>query len=155
MVVGTAAYMPPEQARGKLVDKRADIWAFGVILYEMLTGERPFAGETVSDTLIEVATKEPDWELVPAPTRRLLRRCLEKDPKQRLRDIGDAWFWLEDAPPAEAVSLWEKCRPLETAGHHRRHRELDRHGFRCRPLHAQNSRCTRHPLFTCATIQDS
>jgi Tol biopolymer transport system component len=104
MVVGTAAYMPPEQARGKLVDKRADIWAFGVILYEMLTGERPFAGETVSDTLIEVATKEPDWELVPAPTRRLLRRCLEKDPKQRLRDIGDAWFWLEDAPPAEAVT---------------------------------------------------
>jgi serine/threonine-protein kinase len=104
LVVGTAAYMPPEQARGKLVDKRADIWAFGVILYEMLTGERPFAGETVSDTLIEVATKEPDLERIPTQARRLLRRCLEKDPKRRLRDIGDAWFWLEDAPPEEAVT---------------------------------------------------
>jgi serine/threonine protein kinase len=104
VVVGTAAYMPPEQARGKLVDKRADIWAFGVILYEMLTGERPFAGETVSDTLIEVATKEPRWEPIPAPAQRLLRRCLEKDPKRRLRDIGDAWFWLEDAPPEQAVA---------------------------------------------------
>jgi serine/threonine protein kinase len=103
MVVGTAAYMPPEQARGKLVDKRADIWAFGVILYEMLTGERPFEGETVSDTLIEVATKEPDWEPIPAQARRLLRRCLEKDPNRRLRDIGDAWFWLEDAPAEEAA----------------------------------------------------
>ncbi len=98
VVVGTAAYMPPEQARGKLVDKRADIWAFGVILYEMLTGERPFGGETVTDTLIEVATKEPDWEQIPARARRLLRSCLEKDPQRRLRDIGDAWFWLEDAP---------------------------------------------------------
>jgi len=103
-VVGTAAYMPPEQARGKLVDKRADIWAFGVILYEMLTGERPFEGETVSDTLIEVATKEPRWEPIPARARRLLRRCLEKDPKRRLRDIGDAWFWLEDAAAEEAVT---------------------------------------------------
>ncbi|HXM42587.1 MAG TPA: serine/threonine-protein kinase [Bryobacteraceae bacterium] len=102
LVVGTAAYMPPEQARGKLVDKRADIWAFGVILYEMLTGERPFAGETVSDTLIEVATKVPRWEPIPAQARRLLRRCLEKDPKRRLRDIGDAWFWLEDAAAEEA-----------------------------------------------------
>jgi serine/threonine protein kinase len=108
VVVGTAAYMPPEQARGKLVDKRADIWAFGVILYEMLTGERPFAGETVSETLIEVATKEPPLEAIPAQARRLLRRCLEKDPKRRLRDIGDAWFWLEDAPPEAAASPGEK-----------------------------------------------
>ena len=104
MVVGTAAYMPPEQARGKLVDKRADIWAFGVVLYEMLTGERPFGGETVSDTLIEVATKEPDLERILAPARPLLERCLEKDPKRRLRDIGDAWFWLEDAPEKAAAS---------------------------------------------------
>jgi eukaryotic-like serine/threonine-protein kinase len=108
VVVGTAAYMPPEQARGKLVDKRADIWAFGVIVYEMLTGERLFAGETVSDTLIEVATKEPDWKRIPARARRLLRRCLEKDPKRRLRDIGDAWFWLEDAPTEEAVTSEKK-----------------------------------------------
>jgi len=98
VVIGTAAYMPPEQARGKTVDKRADIWAFGVVLYEMLAGERLFEGETVSDTLIEVATKEPKWERVPAQARRLLRRCLEKDPKRRLRDIGDAWELLEDAP---------------------------------------------------------
>ncbi len=104
VVVGTAAYMPPEQARGKLVDKRADIWAFGVILFEMLTGDRLFAGETISDTLIEVATREPRWERIPVQVRRLLRRCLEKDPKRRLRDIGDAWSWLEDAPPEGAVS---------------------------------------------------
>jgi serine/threonine protein kinase len=108
MVVGTAAYMPPEQARGKLVDKRADIWAFGVILYEMLTGERPFAGETVSDTLIEVATKEPDWDRIPVRAQPLLRRCLEKDPKRRLRDIGDAWFWLEDAATEKEVASGKK-----------------------------------------------
>jgi len=87
-----------------LVDKRADIWAFGVILFEMLTGDRLFAGETVSDTLIEVATREPRWERIPVQIRRLLRRCLEKDFKRRLRDIGDAWSWLEDAPPEGAVS---------------------------------------------------
>src|SRR5579871_6772687 len=103
-VVGTAAYMPPEQARGKMVDKRADIWAFGVIVYEMLTGERPFAGETISDTLIEVATKDPDLERVPAAGRGLVKRCLEKDPKRRLRDIGDAWFWLEDAADVKTAS---------------------------------------------------
>jgi eukaryotic-like serine/threonine-protein kinase len=95
-ILGTVAYMPPEQAHGEAVDKRADIWAFGVVLYEMLTGERLFKGETVSDTLIEVATKEPRWERIPAKTQRLLRRCLEKDPKRRLRDIGDAWELLED-----------------------------------------------------------
>jgi Tol biopolymer transport system component len=99
IILGTAAYMSPEQARGKPVDKRADIWAFGVVLYEMLTGQRLFEGETVSDTLIEVATKEPDWDRVPAKVRRLLRRCLEKDPKRRLRDIGDVDSLLDDAPP--------------------------------------------------------
>lgn len=104
-ILGTAAYMAPEQARGKIVDKRADIWAFGVVLYEMLTGRRLFDGETFSDTLIEVATKEPEWTQVPAKVRRLLRRCLEKDPKRRLRDIGEAWFLLEDAPaPVPAPS---------------------------------------------------
>ncbi len=91
MILGTAAYMSPEQARGKAVDKRADIWAFGVVMFEMLTGQRLFEGETVSDTLAQVLTKEPDWEQVPAKVRRLLKKCLEKDPKKRLRDIGDAW----------------------------------------------------------------
>jgi serine/threonine protein kinase len=102
MILGTAAYMSPEQARGKPVDKRADIWAFGVVLFEMLTGKRLFEGETVSDTLAQVLTKEPDWEQVPAQTRKLVRRCLEKDPKLRLRDIGDAKFLLEESPPEKA-----------------------------------------------------
>ena len=94
-ILGTVAYMPPEQARGKPVDKRADIWAFGVVLYEMLTGSRLFGGETVSDTLAAVLTREPQLELVPAEARELLRRCLDKDSKRRLRDIGDAWLLIE------------------------------------------------------------
>ncbi len=109
-IMGTAAYMAPEQARGKTVDKRADIWAFGVVLYEMLSGRRLFEGETISDTLAGVLTKEPDWERVPAKARRLLQRCLEKDPKRRLRDIGDAWLLLEDkpeAPTAKSGALWK------------------------------------------------
>src|SRR5271169_4937721 len=89
MILGTAAYMSPEQARGKAVDKRADIWAFGVVLFEMLTGQRLFAGETVSDTLAHVLTREPDWEQVPAKVRRLLEACLRKEVKQRLQAIGD------------------------------------------------------------------
>jgi Tol biopolymer transport system component len=90
MILGTAAYMSPEQAKGKIVDKRADIWAFGVLLYELVTGERLFKGENVSDKLAQVLTKQPEFERVPAQVRRLLRECLEKDPRQRLRDIGDA-----------------------------------------------------------------
>jgi Tol biopolymer transport system component/predicted Ser/Thr protein kinase len=103
IIMGTAAYMSPEQARGKTVDKRADIWAFGVVLYEMLTGAQLFDGETVSDTLAHVLTKEPDWDRAPAKTRRLLRECLAKDPKKRLRDIGDGWRLLEE-PPVESPS---------------------------------------------------
>jgi Tol biopolymer transport system component/predicted Ser/Thr protein kinase len=103
MILGTAGYMSPEQARGKTVDKRADIWAFGVVLFEMLTGKPLFEGETVSDTLAAVLTKQPDWEQVPAKVRRLLKKCLEKDPKKRLRDIGDAWELLEE-PAATAPS---------------------------------------------------
>src|SRR5215469_14808619 len=98
VLLGTAAYMSPEQARGKNVDKRADIWALGVVLYELLTGERLFKGDEVADTLAQVLTREPDLERVPPQARRLLRRCLEKDPKQRLRDIGEARFLVEDAP---------------------------------------------------------
>ncbi len=116
-VFGTAAYMAPEQARGNPVDKRADIWAFGVVLYEMLVGKRPFQGETVSDTLAAVLTREPEWTGVPPKVERLLRRCLERDPKRRLRDIGDAQFLLDDAsriPTAASRSnrLWK----LSTAG---------------------------------------
>jgi serine/threonine-protein kinase len=100
VILGTAAYMSPEQARGKPIDKRADIWAFGVILWEMLTGQRLFDGETVSDTLAAVLRKEPDWNALPADTspriRRLVRRCLERNPKQRLRDIGDARVVLDE-----------------------------------------------------------
>src|SRR5262245_33914183 len=98
VILGTAAYMSPEQARGKTVDKRADIWAFGVVLYEMLTGRRLFDGESVTDTLAAVLSKEPDWNGVPVKAQPLLRSCLDKDPKRRLRDIGDAWRLLDDAP---------------------------------------------------------
>jgi len=101
VILGTAAYMSPEQARGKPVDKRADIWAFGVVLFEMLAGRRLFAGETVSDTLAAVLTREPDWTMLPSSTppgvRRLLTRCLERDSRKRLRDIGDARLELDDA----------------------------------------------------------
>ena len=104
MILGTAAYMSPEQARGKPVDKRADIWAFGVVLYEMLTGKRLFEGETISDTLAHVLTKEPDWTQVPARVRRLLEACLQKDPKQRLQAIGDWRLLLADVQPPVAAS---------------------------------------------------
>jgi serine/threonine-protein kinase len=103
-IMGTAGYMAPEQARGNVVDKRADIWAFGVVLYEMLTGRRPFEGESISDTLADVLTKEPDWQRVPSKAQRILKSCLEKEPKRRLRDIADAWRLLEDAPIQAAKS---------------------------------------------------
>jgi len=100
VVLGTAAYMSPEQARGKSVDKRADVWAFGAVLYEMLTGRKAFEGETISDTLAAVLRAEPEWSRLPAETssnvRRVLRRCLERDRERRLRDIGDARLELED-----------------------------------------------------------
>ncbi len=99
MILGTAAYMSPEQARGKAVDKRADIWAFGVVLYEMLAGKQLFHGETISDTLAAVLTKEPDWEQVPAKVRRLHEACLQKDPKQRLQAIGDWRLLLTEEQP--------------------------------------------------------
>jgi len=98
MILGTAAYMPPEQARGKPVDKRADIWAFGCVFYEMLTGKQAFQGETTSDVLAVVIKDQPDLSKAPPEVHRLLRKCLEKDPKKRLRDIGDAWELLEPAP---------------------------------------------------------
>jgi len=108
VVLGTAAYMSPEQARGKSVDKRADIWAFGCVVFEMLTGQRPFDGETVSDTLAAVLARDADWSALPASTpakvRELLQRCLEKDPKRRMRDIGDARIELEEVLAARTAS---------------------------------------------------
>jgi Tol biopolymer transport system component len=100
VILGTAAYMSPEQARGKAVDKRTDIWAFGVVLYELLTGKRLFDGEDVTDILASVVKDKPDLSIVPAKARRLLELCLEKNPKKRLRDIGDAELLLEAAPEA-------------------------------------------------------
>ena len=101
VILGTAAYMSPEQARGKAVDKRTDIWAFGALLYEMLTGRRAFEGETVSDTLASVLRSDPDWTALPANVpphvRALLGRCLERDASRRLRDIGEARLALTGA----------------------------------------------------------
>ncbi|MGD0906233.1 MAG: protein kinase [Candidatus Acidiferrales bacterium] len=113
-ILGTAAYMSPEQARGKSVDKRTDIWAFGVVLYEMLTGEELFAGETVSDTLAAVLRHEPDWRKIPARLQPLLRSCLERNAKKRLRDIGDAGLLIQETPgePAELHSLASSPRWL-------------------------------------------
>jgi Tol biopolymer transport system component len=108
MILGTAAYMSPEQARGKALDKRTDVWAFGCVLYEMLTGKRAFEGETVSDTLAAVLMKEPNWEALPpqmpAGVGRVLRKCLQRDVKLRLRDIGDARLDLDDAGASPTAS---------------------------------------------------
>ena len=106
VIVGTVAYMSPEQARGAEVDRRTDIWAFGCVLYEMLTGQRAFGGKTDSDTLANVFDTAPEFAALPVQTppavRRLLRRCLEPDLKRRLRAIADAWPELDDAPEADA-----------------------------------------------------
>jgi Tol biopolymer transport system component len=123
VILGTAAYMSPEQARGKRVDRRADIFAFGCLFYEMLTGRQAFSGETVSDTLAAVLRAEPDWTLLPKDTPRaivkLLKRCLEKDPKQRLRDIGEARIVIDavergvelDEPGNAAASAAAAAKP--------------------------------------------
>lgn len=111
VIMGTAAYMSPEQARGKPLDKRADIWAFGVILHEMLTGQRLFDGETASDILAAVLRGEVDFSHVPAPARSVVQACLQRDAKERLRDVGDVPFLLGldrpddvDAPATQAPS---------------------------------------------------
>jgi len=100
VIMGTAAYMSPEQARGQPLDKRTDIWSFGCVLYEMLTGKSPFAAGTLSDTMAEILKEDPDWDALPADVpreaTRLLQRCLNKDPRQRLRDIGDARLEIDD-----------------------------------------------------------
>ena len=121
-ILGTAAYMSPEQARGRRADKRTDIWAFGCVLWAMLTARAPFAGDTVSDTIAAILDREPAWDTlppeIPADVRRLLQRCLEKDPKRRLRDIGDAQLELDDDAAAQ-VSLskprWRRFAALSAA----------------------------------------
>jgi eukaryotic-like serine/threonine-protein kinase len=130
ILLGTAAYMSPEQAKGKTVDRRTDIWAFGCVLYEMLTGKMAFRGESVTDTLAAILKNEPDWTQLPMATptrvRVLLQRCLQKDSKQRLRDIGDARISLDEvlsaAPepagagtPQEAIPRWRHALPWAVA----------------------------------------
>ena len=132
IILGTAAYMSPEQARGRAVDKRTDVWAFGCLLFEMLTSRRAFdAGETMSDAIAAILSREPAWTALPAGTpgrlRALLRRCLEKDQKRRLRDIGEARVCIDDlltgAPeeagvsaPSDAVSLFRPALPWGLLG---------------------------------------
>jgi serine/threonine protein kinase len=126
VILGTAAYMSPEQARGRHVDKRADIWAFGVVVFEMLTGNRLFSGETISDTLASVLKTDPPWTTLPAAVppdlRRLLRQCLEKDVKRRLQAIGDARIQVEDllsgasgesveATISPPLRFWQRWQP--------------------------------------------
>jgi serine/threonine protein kinase len=122
VILGTAAYMSPEQARGREVDKRTDIWAFGCVLYEMLTGSRAFGGDNVSDTLAGILRGEPDWAVLPATTpvavRRLLHRCLEKDPKRRLRDIGDMSVLSEELAGLTAQTAQAPIAPR--SGHRER-----------------------------------
>jgi Tol biopolymer transport system component len=121
VILGTAAYMSPEQARGRAVDKRADIWAFGVVLYEMLTGHRPFKGDDLTETLASVVKDQSDLSKVPVQVRRLLGRCLEKDPQRRLRAIGDVWDLLDDgvsarpAGGAAAAPIWRRRLPWGVA----------------------------------------
>jgi Tol biopolymer transport system component len=117
VILGTAAYMSPEQAKGQPVDARSDIWAFGCVAYEMLTGTRPFAGEDVAETLAAVLRAEPDWTALPAnttvPMRRLLTRCLQKDRRRRLAAIADARLELEDA---KSPSVTPRPRSRQVAG---------------------------------------
>ncbi len=125
VILGTAGYMSPEQAKGKPADKRADIWSFGLVLYEMLTGKQMYSGETAAETLAAVLMKDPTLDALPANTpaaiRKLLRRCLDKDPKRRLRDIGEARIAIEEAlsgavsgpaGPSAATSPQLPSRPL-------------------------------------------
>jgi len=117
IILGTAAYMSPEQARGKPVDKRSDIWAFGCVVYEMLTGRRAFEAEDVSLTLAEVMKSDPDWKALPAlrpPIRICLRRCLKKDPRQRLRDIGEARLAFEGVVDVEEADATASAAPIRS-----------------------------------------
>jgi Tol biopolymer transport system component len=119
VILGTAAYMSPEQARGRAVDRRTDIFSFGCVLYECLTGRQVFGGETVTDSMARILEREPDWAALPASTperiRRLLQRCLEKDPRRRQRDIGDARLAFEELERARTSSVPADASPVEPA----------------------------------------
>ena len=125
VILGTAAYMSPEQARGQAVDKRTDIWAFGCVLYEMLTGRRAFEGSSATDIIASIIKTDPDWKRLPsavsAGTRLLLRQCLQKDPKRRLHEIADARFELDEilaeapAPSADVAATIVRGRRLPAA----------------------------------------
>jgi len=118
MIMGTLAYVSPEQARGRPVDRRTDIWAFGCVLYEMLTGVPAFARETVTDTLSAITRDEPDWDLhpdIPPPITRLLRRCLDKDPRTRLRDIGEARIALLGSNIVDSAAVRTNAGPSPRA----------------------------------------
>jgi len=127
LILGTAAYMSPEQAKGHEADKRSDVWAFGATLFEMLAGKRAFDGEDVSDTLASVLKMEPDWSVlaadVPAPVRTLLQRCLVKDRRRRVADVSVARFVLEEAASS---SRGPEHTPVAVAG-----RDV-KAGWRCR-----------------------
>ena len=120
VILGTAAYMAPEQARGRSVDRRADIWAFGVVLYEMLTGRRAFGGDDVSITVANVLKDDVDWQALPADVppalRRLLKRCLDKDPKRRLRDIGEARVQIDELLSGVATESGSPARVTPAPG---------------------------------------
>lgn len=123
VILGTAAYMAPEQAKGKPVDRRADIWAFGCVLFELLTGQQAFRGETVTDVLAALISQDPDWSLlpdaVPPSVRSLLARCLKKDPRQRLQAIGDARIALDEAEADAAAGAERPPHPAPRAGRSR------------------------------------
>ena len=119
MILGTAAYMSPEQAKGRAADKRSDVWAFGAVLYEMLSGRRAFKGDDVSDTLASVLRQDVDWTVLPAstpaPVRRLIARCLERDVKRRLRDIGEARIVLDDPAALTSANAKRRRHPASAA----------------------------------------
>ncbi len=127
VILGTAAYMSPEQARGKMLDRRTDIWSFGCVLFEMLAGHSTFLGETLSDTLVGILDRDPDWQALPSATpmfvKSLLRRCLNKNPKHRLRDIGDARVEIQDSTDRRLPRVWRnylrRSRRPRGGGHSR------------------------------------
>ena len=158
VILGTAAYMSPEQARGRAVDKRTDVWSFGCVLYEMLAGTKPFAGETTSDLIVAILETQPDLSRLPADTppgiRRLLQRCLEKDIRRRLRDIADARADIEDelsgktgtgsaAAIASLAAVAGAGRSRCPAAHRRAGNRVDRSAaIERRPSSLVRSRCS-------------